>query len=73
MFEEGDRLKATGDRRTTLRARYVFPVDGPPIADAAVRIEGGRIVAVGQMIRERCGAAAEMSSISAARRFCRDW
>jgi aminodeoxyfutalosine deaminase len=32
---------------TTLRARYVFPVDGDPIPDGAVSIEGERIVACG--------------------------
>lgn len=48
MFEQGYRLMATGDRGTTLRARYVFPVHGPPIVDALVKIEGGRIAAVGQ-------------------------
>ena len=30
-----------------LRARYVFPVDGPPIAGGAVTIRGSKIVAVG--------------------------
>jgi aminodeoxyfutalosine deaminase len=34
--------------RLTLKARYVFPVAGPPIADGAVTIEGPRIVAVGE-------------------------
>jgi len=48
MSEEGYRLKATGDRGMTLRARYVFPIAGPPIADAVVKIAGTRIVAVGQ-------------------------
>jgi aminodeoxyfutalosine deaminase len=33
--------------RTTLRARYVFPVCGDPIPDGAVTIEGERIVACG--------------------------
>jgi aminodeoxyfutalosine deaminase len=32
---------------TTLRARYVFPVDGEPIADGTVSFEGERIVACG--------------------------
>src|SRR3990172_3500832 len=32
----------------TLRARYVFPVSGPPIADGTVTIAGRRIVAVGR-------------------------
>ena len=31
-----------------LKARYVFPVTGPPIADGTVAIEGDRIVAVDQ-------------------------
>ena len=35
-------------RQHLLKARYVFPVTGPPIADGAVAIEGGRIVAVGK-------------------------
>ena len=32
---------------TTLRARFVFPVDGPPISDGAVSYRGERIVGVG--------------------------
>jgi cytosine/adenosine deaminase-related metal-dependent hydrolase len=48
MLEKGYRLKATGYRETTLRARFAFPANAPPIADAAVRIAGTRIVAVGQ-------------------------
>jgi cytosine/adenosine deaminase-related metal-dependent hydrolase len=35
----------SGDART-LKARYVFPVEGPPIADGSVTIEDGRIVRV---------------------------
>lgn len=31
----------------TLGARYVFPVEGPPIADGRLAIEGGRIARVG--------------------------
>jgi cytosine/adenosine deaminase-related metal-dependent hydrolase len=31
----------------TLRARWVFPVDGPPLAGGSVTIAGGRIAAVG--------------------------
>jgi len=31
----------------TLRARYVFPVEGPPVADGLVTIGAGRIVSVG--------------------------
>ena len=33
---EGHGLQDTGQRETTLRARYVFPIDRPPIADGAV-------------------------------------
>ena len=36
----------------SLRARYVFPVEGPPIEDGVVAIEGGRIAWVGPA-RER--------------------
>lgn len=35
-------------RRLTLQARHVLPVAGPPLAGGWVRIERGRIVAVGQ-------------------------
>lgn len=38
--------KSTG-ARTTLRARYVFPIAGPPLADGTVCVENGRIVEVG--------------------------
>jgi cytosine/adenosine deaminase-related metal-dependent hydrolase len=33
--------------RQTLRARWVFPVSGPPIPDGCVTIDGGRILSVG--------------------------
>jgi len=36
----------------TLSARYVFPVEGPPIADGCLTIQGGRIAWVGSA-RER--------------------
>jgi len=36
-----------GPSTLTLRARYVFPVEGPPIADGLVAIEGARIAWVG--------------------------
>ncbi|MEN6458176.1 MAG: amidohydrolase family protein [Thermoguttaceae bacterium] len=42
-------------RPTNLRARYVFPVAGEPIADGLVSFVDGRIVAVG---RRRAGATA---------------
>ena len=32
----------------SLRARYVFPVEGPPIEDGVVTIAGGRILSVGR-------------------------
>src|ERR1700676_4382164 len=35
-----------------LKARYVFPVAGPPIADGYLTISGSRIAAVGQNIRD---------------------
>lgn len=38
-------MSATG--RTAYRARYVFPVTSPPVADGVVTIEAGRIVAMG--------------------------
>ena len=37
-----------------LKARYVFPVAGPPLADGVVTLDGERIVAVGE---NRSGAA----------------
>ncbi len=40
-----------GQRPITFRSRYIFPVVGPPIADGAVVVDGGRIAAVG------CGLA----------------
>lgn len=33
-------------QRPAFRARYLFPVDGPPIADGVLTVEGGRIAAV---------------------------
>jgi cytosine/adenosine deaminase-related metal-dependent hydrolase len=44
------------DSRRTLKARWLFPVAGDPIADGAVTIEAGRIVAVG---KPQPGAAVE--------------
>lgn len=35
-------------QRRALKARWVFPVSGDPIPDAAVTIQGGRIAAVGK-------------------------
>jgi aminodeoxyfutalosine deaminase len=37
----------TSDHVWSLRARWVFPVSGPPIPDGVVTVEGERIVAVG--------------------------
>jgi cytosine/adenosine deaminase-related metal-dependent hydrolase len=39
-------VTAASPKQTVLRARYAFPVDRPPIADAAVVIEGQHIAAV---------------------------
>jgi aminodeoxyfutalosine deaminase len=36
----------------SLRARWVFPIAGPPLRDAAVTIAGGRIVSVGPPPRD---------------------
>src|SRR5258708_5558940 len=36
----------------TLTARYIFPVEGPPIADGALTIGGGRIARVGPAERQ---------------------
>jgi cytosine/adenosine deaminase-related metal-dependent hydrolase len=33
---------------TVLRARWVLPITGPPLRDAWVSVEGGRVVAVGE-------------------------
>ncbi|OJW14406.1 MAG: amidohydrolase [Planctomycetales bacterium 71-10] len=37
----------------SLRARYVFPVEGPPIADGVVAVDGGRIAWVGPASERR--------------------
>lgn len=42
-----DAGRAGGARLTVLAADWVLPVDGAPIEDGAVAIEGGRIAAVG--------------------------
>jgi len=34
--------------KAALKARYVFPITAPPIADGVVTIENGLIVAVGR-------------------------
>ncbi len=46
-------MNTAGDKAhlLVLRARYVFPVAGPPIRDGFVAIGGERIVAVGPMVR----------------------
>jgi cytosine/adenosine deaminase-related metal-dependent hydrolase len=46
-FESSSSL-ISADCRTVLRTRYLFPVDGPPIADGAVLFDGPTTVAVGQ-------------------------
>jgi cytosine/adenosine deaminase-related metal-dependent hydrolase len=38
----------------TLQARYVYPVDGPPIEDGCLTIEQGRIAWVGAAKERRC-------------------
>jgi len=45
---------------TELRARWVFPGDGPPLADGAVGIDGSRIVAVGPYVGGNGSEAAEV-------------
>jgi aminodeoxyfutalosine deaminase len=50
------------DLPRSLRARWVFPVAGPPLADAAVTIAGGRIVAVEG--RPRTGAAEDLGDVA---------
>lgn len=37
-----------GDRSITLRCRHVLPMHGPPLAGGWIRIEGGRIAAMGR-------------------------
>ncbi len=39
--------EAAGDGSLAIRARYVFPIDGPPLRDACLTMQGGRIVALG--------------------------
>lgn len=45
-----------------LRARWVFPVAGPPLADACVTIAGGRIVAVGAPVSD--GPVQDLGSVA---------
>jgi len=47
--------------RTLLRARWVFPVAGDPLADAVVEIADGRIVAVG---RDIAGPAVDLGNVA---------
>ncbi|MCC7083878.1 MAG: amidohydrolase family protein [Pirellulales bacterium] len=45
-----------------LRARYVFPVDGPPLRDGLVAVDRNRIVAIGDessLVAREFGAAAQ--------------
>ena len=45
-----------------LRARYVFPVAGPPIPDGMVTIDGQQIVAVGQQCDK--GEARDLGNVA---------
>jgi cytosine/adenosine deaminase-related metal-dependent hydrolase len=44
---------AASDRPLALRARYVFPIDAPPLIDGVLTIAGERIVAVGENLAGR--------------------
>ncbi|MCR4412819.1 MAG: amidohydrolase family protein [Thermoguttaceae bacterium] len=50
------------DPPVTLKARYVFPVSGEPIAGGAVVVQGGRIVAVGQGLG--CGEMRDLGPLA---------
>lgn len=41
-------VESLEERGTALKARWVFPVEGPPLPDGMLTIRGERIVAVGQ-------------------------
>ena len=47
---------------TCYQARYVFPVESPPIAGGTVAVHGGRIVRVGP--RERGEAAVDLGNVA---------
>lgn len=47
----------------TIRARTVLTMDGPPLDDGAVVIEGGRIVAVGKWSAERRAVASRVDDL----------
>lgn len=54
---------AVESQRTTLRARYVFPVASEPIAEGAVTFEGGRLAAVGRRVASgESGAVHELGN-----------
>ena len=50
------------------RARYVFPIDGPPLRDGVVAIDHDRIVAVGESsspaIRDLLPAARDLGDVA---------
>ena len=46
-----------------IRARYVLPMDRPPIDDGAVVVEGDNIVAVGKTSEIRAAHTGEMRDL----------
>jgi cytosine/adenosine deaminase-related metal-dependent hydrolase len=51
-----------------LRAKYVFPIDGPPLRDGVVAIDGNRLVAVGDeklpAIRDLLGDVVDLGNVA---------
>ena len=45
----------------TLKARYVLPIDGPPVPDGVVALEGNRIIAVGGQVE---GALHDLGNVA---------
>ena len=44
----GERVPQSSEKRMIIRAKTVVTMDGPPIDDGAVRVDGDRIVEVGK-------------------------
>jgi aminodeoxyfutalosine deaminase len=55
-----------GTPATTLRARYVFPISGPPLADATVTIAGSMVTAVGRWNAGRSADSADTVDLGSA-------
>src|SRR5580704_4913480 len=62
-LNEFECLATRKNEEMIIRARYVLPMDQPPIEDGAVVVNGDKIVAVGKTSEIRAGHTGEMRDL----------